>query len=114
MSETFPMTFLCLKKCTFTHLPPTKALPSERLLQLSCKLLLPCLKSGSLLVGRGELAKQRSVGKPGIVGAKQRLCLIMCTWVINSSGLTRLPDCLSSYLLSKWKSVGLVLWLRTN
>lgn len=65
-------------------------------------------------MGRGELAKQWSVGKLWIAGAKKRLCLIMCVWVINSSGLTRLPDCLSSYLLGKWKSVGLELWLRAN
>lgn len=71
-------------------------------------------KSRYLLVGRWELAEQWSVGKLWIVGANKRLCLIICVWVINSSRLTCPPDCLSSYLLSKWKSVGLVLWLGAN
>lgn len=53
-------------------------------------------------------------GSFGLCAANKWLCLIIGMWIINSGGLTCTPDCLSSYLFSKWKRVGLVLWLKAD
>lgn len=80
--------------------------------QLSCKL--PCLKVDLLQKAMGSWQSSGVWGSFGLCGANKWLCLIIGMWIINSGGLTCTPDCLSSYLFSKWKHVGLVLWLKAN